>query len=197
MPKIVDKEEMKNKIMDAAMIVYSDVGFHVATMDAIARQSGLGKGTVYLYFKSKDALTVALVDRIFGRMSEDFIGEKPCESLEEFRKQLRTTLDISKEHAAFIRVFFEVLGPSFASDAFVKKVADFFDQLGAHYAEQFTHLQKAGVLRSDLDAGITGRALAAMMDGLILHKGLFSISTRKHREMIDASLELMFADPKA
>ena len=75
MPKIVDKDEMKNKIMDAAMIVYSDVGFHVATMGAIAKQSGLGKGTVYLYFKSKEALTVALVDRIFGGMEDNFISE--------------------------------------------------------------------------------------------------------------------------
>ena len=56
MPKVVDKEEMKQRIMDAAMIVYSDEGFHVATMDAIAKQSGLGKGTVYLYFKSKEAI---------------------------------------------------------------------------------------------------------------------------------------------
>ncbi|MEM7303141.1 MAG: TetR/AcrR family transcriptional regulator [Pseudomonadota bacterium] len=192
MPKVVDKEEMRHRIMDAAMIVYSDVGFHVATMDAIAKQSGLGKGTVYLYFKSKEALTVALVDRIFSGMEENFFSDSLCGSLEEFKALLRKTMDIPKEHAAFVRVFFEVFGPSFASKDFVKKVAGFFDRLGNHYADHVALLQQQGQLSRSIEPKATGRALAAMIDGIILHKGLFAMSPAKHRKLIDASLKLIF-----
>ena len=193
MPKIVDKEEMKLRIMDAAMIVYSDMGFHVATMDAIAKQSGLGKGTVYLYFKSKEELTVGLVDRIFGGMEDNFFSQDLCETVEEFKAMLRKTMDIPKEHASFIRVFFEVFGPSFASKEFVKQVAGFFDRLGDHYAKHITHLQENEQISEAYDPKTTGRALASMVDGIILHKGLFAIPTKKHRELIEASLLVIFA----
>ena len=197
MPKIVDKEEMRTRIMDAAMTVYSEVGFHVATMDAIAKQSGLGKGTVYLYFKSKEALTVALADRVFGGMEDNFISENQSSSLEEFGSQIRKSMDISTEHASFIRVFFEVFGPSFASEEFVKEVAGFFDRLGAHYSAQLEHLQSLSQVRGDIDTGTTGRALAAMIDGIILHKGLFAIPGSRHRKLIEASLKLLLDGAKA
>ena len=191
MPKVVDKQEMKHRIMDAAMIVYSDIGFHVATMEAVAKQSGLGKGTVYLYFKSKEALTVALVDRIFCGMEDNFFSDDFSETVDEFKSTLRKTMDIPKEHAAFIRVFFEVFGPSFASKDFVKKVAGFFERLGDHYADHIKQLQQNGEVSEEIDPKTTGRALAAMVDGIILHKGLFAISTAKHRKLIEASLDVM------
>ncbi|WP_457646477.1 TetR/AcrR family transcriptional regulator, partial [Profundibacter sp.] len=53
MPKIVDKDAMRVRIMEAAMQCYSTQGFHAAKMSDIAKAAGLAKGTLYLYFKSK------------------------------------------------------------------------------------------------------------------------------------------------
>ena len=77
----------------------------------------------------------------------------------------------------------------------MKKVAGFFDRLGAHFSDQIEHLQKRGEFRQDIDARNTGRALAAMVDGIILHRGLFALSVNRHRKLIDASLNLMLANP--
>ncbi len=55
------KPTTKEKILDAALEVFSEKGFHVATVDEIAEHAGLGKGTVYRYFANKEALFNELV----------------------------------------------------------------------------------------------------------------------------------------
>ena len=193
MPKIVDKDEMRTKIMDAAVAVYTRIGYHAATIDAVAKEAGLGKGTLYLYFKGKEDLTVCLADRIFEGMEQKFMGEPHCDTLEAFSDKLKRTMDIEKDHAGFIRVFFEVFGPSFASDAFVKSVSGFFDRLGEFYAEQIKQLQATGEASTSVDADTLGRSLAAMADGIILHRGLFDLPVKRHRMMIDQSVTLVKA----
>jgi AcrR family transcriptional regulator len=56
-PKISTKE----RILEAALEVFSDKGFFVATVDEIAEQAGVGKGTLYRYFANKEALFNELV----------------------------------------------------------------------------------------------------------------------------------------
>lgn len=183
MPKVVDREEMQHGILDAAMQVYSKKGYHAATIADVAEAAGLGKGTLYLYFKNKEAIAISMVDRHFKGMEDRFFGEASPETLDAFANDLSETMNIPDDHAKFIRVFFEVFGPSFASDAFSAKVAGFFDRLGEHYSGQIKHLQEVGQIRADADAKKLGRVLASLIDGMILHKGLFSISAKRHAAM--------------
>ncbi|MBN1452835.1 MAG: TetR/AcrR family transcriptional regulator [Anaerolineales bacterium] len=60
-------EERKAQIINAAEDVFTKKGFDEARMDDIAEETGLSKGTLYLYFKSKDDLIIAILDRIFQR----------------------------------------------------------------------------------------------------------------------------------
>ena len=60
-------EERKDQIVNAAEEVFTQKGLDNARMDDIAEETGLSKGTLYLYFKSKDALIAAVLDRIFQR----------------------------------------------------------------------------------------------------------------------------------
>lgn len=64
-PNVTD--ERKVQILNAAEEVFSRKGFDEARMDDIALETGLSKGTLYLYFKSKDDLIIAILDRIFQR----------------------------------------------------------------------------------------------------------------------------------
>jgi AcrR family transcriptional regulator len=58
-------DERKNQIINAAESVFTEKGFDQARMDDIAEETGLSKGTLYLYFKSKDDLIIAILDRMF------------------------------------------------------------------------------------------------------------------------------------
>lgn len=66
-PKPNVSEERKDQIMNAAEEVFTQKGFDQARMDDIAQETGLSKGTLYLYYKSKDELIIAILDRIFQR----------------------------------------------------------------------------------------------------------------------------------
>jgi AcrR family transcriptional regulator len=59
----VDTESKKRRgIIDGARRVFFDKGFDGASMDEIARAAGVSKGTIYVYFNSKEVLFQALVD---------------------------------------------------------------------------------------------------------------------------------------
>ena len=64
-------EERKNQILDAAMNVFARLGFHKARLDDIVAESGLSKGALYWYYKSKDAIIIALLERIFAGSMKD------------------------------------------------------------------------------------------------------------------------------
>ena len=54
MPRIVDKEQKKKEILQAAVLVFAEKGIQKSKMIDIARQAKIGKGTIYEYFESKE-----------------------------------------------------------------------------------------------------------------------------------------------
>jgi AcrR family transcriptional regulator len=59
-------EERKDQIIEAAIRVFARKGFYEARMDDIVAESGLSKGTLYWYFKSKDEVIGAILEHFFG-----------------------------------------------------------------------------------------------------------------------------------
>ena len=51
------------ELIDAALAVFGEHGFRAASLEEVARRAGVSKGTVYLYFASKDDLFRAVVER--------------------------------------------------------------------------------------------------------------------------------------
>lgn len=54
MPKIVDHDKRRQEIIDAALPYFMESGIKSFTMEELAKRMGVGKGTVYHYFESKD-----------------------------------------------------------------------------------------------------------------------------------------------
>src|SRR3954468_6972612 len=52
----------RRQIMDGARAVFMDQGFDAASMGEIARKAGVSKGTLYVYFDSKEVLFEAIVE---------------------------------------------------------------------------------------------------------------------------------------
>ncbi|OBB24301.1 TetR family transcriptional regulator [Mycolicibacterium peregrinum] len=59
------RDEVRDRILDAALTVFAAEGFSGATIDAIGQAAGFTKGAVYSNFESKDELFLALLDRQF------------------------------------------------------------------------------------------------------------------------------------
>jgi AcrR family transcriptional regulator len=78
------KEERAPEILDAALACFSEKGFAATRMEDIARRAGISKGTIYLYFESKEAVFKSLAQRVVGSriadvgaLVEDFEGPTP------------------------------------------------------------------------------------------------------------------------
>jgi AcrR family transcriptional regulator len=64
--RLKEREERIRSILEAALHVFAREGLRPATMDAIATEAQLGKGTIYYYFPSKEALLEELVAGLAG-----------------------------------------------------------------------------------------------------------------------------------
>jgi AcrR family transcriptional regulator len=60
------KQARPAEILDAALKVFAHKGFAAARMDDIAKEAGVTKGTIYLYFESKEAVFKSLVREAVG-----------------------------------------------------------------------------------------------------------------------------------
>jgi TetR/AcrR family transcriptional repressor of nem operon len=54
----------RDQILDAAARLIHLQGYHCTTLDDVLRESGVGKGNFYYYFKSKEELGYAIIDRL-------------------------------------------------------------------------------------------------------------------------------------
>lgn len=60
-----------DRLLDAALSVFSKRGYHEATMEEIAQIAGVGKGTLYRYFKSKEELYHALLEARLKELDDE------------------------------------------------------------------------------------------------------------------------------
>ena len=73
----------RRQIIDGASRVFLAQGFDAASMGAIAREAGVSKGTLYVYFKSKEELFEAIVEEQRRQQAEEiftFDGEAAIEA---------------------------------------------------------------------------------------------------------------------
>src|SRR5262245_961367 len=59
--KTEHKLERRQAILDAAWQLFQKTSYEAVTVASVARRAGLAKGTVFLYFKTKEALFLALL----------------------------------------------------------------------------------------------------------------------------------------
>ena len=69
------KDERAPEILDAALACFAEKGFAACRMEDIAGRAGISKGTIYLYFESKEAVFKALAQRAIGERIAAVAGQ--------------------------------------------------------------------------------------------------------------------------
>ncbi len=116
-----EKEQRRQAIIDAAEKVFFSKGLDAATMDEVAEESELSKGTLYLYFENKEELYFAVTKRGLDILTDMF--EKAVK---------KAKLGIDKVHE---------IGKAFYG--FSKKHPDYFRAM-IYFDIQITDLDEAG-----------------------------------------------------
>jgi AcrR family transcriptional regulator len=84
-------EIKRRKISDTAARLFATKPFHKVRLDDVAAAAQVGKGTLYIYFKSKEDLYVSLVEEGFSQLVEQLRGisdSPPNQALAEIVRQL-------------------------------------------------------------------------------------------------------------
>lgn len=91
-----EKEARRSAILDAAEVIFREKGFGTATMDDIAKRAELAKGTVYLYYRSKEELQLGLVHRGLEMLHDAF-----CAGMEGKSTAIERVLTLGESYWQF------------------------------------------------------------------------------------------------
>ena len=172
-PLRADARRNRERILQAARHACAEHGASVQ-IDDVARLAGVGVGTVYRHFPTKDALIDALVEEKFRITSENIREALEIEDpWESFAGALRRNAEVMAADAG-LRDALIRLSPSVhaASEARTE-----LDALGTRLVER---AQAAGVLRRD----VTVNDLSALMGGLCLSMAQPELDWRRHLELL-------------
>jgi AcrR family transcriptional regulator len=111
--RVTLREATGNAIVDAAEKVAARDGVSSASLQAIADQAGVAVGTIYNYFKDKDALFDALFARrreeLFAAMDTATKLHRSDPFVEQLNAFLRTVFGYYDAHRDFLRISLEVV----------------------------------------------------------------------------------------
>jgi AcrR family transcriptional regulator len=145
-----ERERRGERILDAAAELVLRHGYRRVTIEDIATRAGIGKGTIYLHWKTREALFYALLTREsigLVRAQIDRIGTDPAEALPH--RLVRTIIEHSMAQpllAAMLTKDAEVLGKLVEQNS--GPATDAGLQLNQRYLEI---LRAHGLVRTDLD----------------------------------------------
>ena len=83
-------EQRRAEILAAALHLFSSKGFYDTTMEEVAREAGVAKGTIYLYFQSKEHLLLAL-KRDFMQGLTDAVANIVADAIEQLEAGAKST----------------------------------------------------------------------------------------------------------
>ncbi|EFV13320.1 TetR family transcriptional regulator [Segniliparus rugosus] len=81
------RAEVRKRLLDAALIVFGELGYTAASLDIVAAAAGLTKGAVYSNFSSKDELYFAMIeDQLERRVVETNFAASGSADLDEISR---------------------------------------------------------------------------------------------------------------
>jgi AcrR family transcriptional regulator len=154
------------EISAAALRVFARRGLHQTTLDDVAKEAGVSKGTIYLYFKSKEEVFIAAAQQVVPALDELSITlstpPKTEEELGTVLREIARTMYRRFCTPAYL-AFFGLMAaetlhhPEWGQLYFQRIVL----ALNRRVAELFQHAMKNGIARK-LDPILTARAFAGV-----------------------------------
>ena len=165
MPKIVDIPAQRLEILLAAKEVFSNKGIEGTGITHVAEAAGIGRSSIYHYFKDKDSLVAALILELMAQEEEQFrtaldkdvgnplgriinLASRQLDTFKEWKEMAGLTLDMWSRHQQQLRPFFQ--------------------DIRTLLAELISEGQESGDINQLVDAEFTSACIIATIDGLLL-----------------------------
>lgn len=172
----------RQDILDAAIDIFAEKGFHASGIADIATRLGIGHGTVYRYYKNKRDIFNEILSLLLSEMSTVVQQDPPnTKSLPEYQQQLERIADrliaIFRERPQLARIaFYESYGVDADISDAVNRIQELFAEFTAYYLQN--GISKA-FLRSEMDTAIAARLVTAMLMETVKHVALNDFSDKQ------------------
>ncbi|MDD4527311.1 MAG: TetR/AcrR family transcriptional regulator [Candidatus Margulisbacteria bacterium] len=170
MPKIVNKQEKRSRLVQAAIPVFAKYTFREAKMNDVAISADVGKGTLYEYFESKDELFLEIFKMWFSTLEaqiHDVVNaiDDPGKQLITFYEQYFATIEkYSDTYYIYFDFWTELVRNPKISSQEIKDVYQSLRSLVAGILEDGVSL---GIFKK-LDPQVKSIQLLSIVDGLLL-----------------------------
>jgi AcrR family transcriptional regulator len=176
-----DAERNRRRLIDAATDLFRERGLEVGVGE-IAERAGVGRGTLFRNFPSKDALVVAVV---VERIHESIQRGRALVSDEDPSSAVFALIDEAIERQAADRVLFEALAGDWIAHPEIRAA---HDDLLAVLEEILVRAQAVGAIRTDVSAVDVMLAVKGVCEVQRLFPGLPQDIGRRQLELIKAGL---------
>lgn len=204
--KAREKERRREEIISAAERLFFTNGINETTMDEIAEEAELAKGTLYLYFRSREDIHLAIASRGIARLNEmtQGLSELKVRAIEKLVKLGWIFIDFSKKFPDYVRTLMfmdaadvrnysmsrEELKDVIFRETPLRLVLEFVDQ-GV----------RDGSIRRDIPPQIIANTLWSQLMGVIqfamLKNGIFELVDFTPEQLYENHLEITLNGIKA
>ena len=183
MPKVTGqyKSDLREKIIQAAIESFAQTGFDRTKMEDIAKRLGLSKGTIYLYFNSKEDLFLAICEHYLKVMRDQ-------QHSAIFSKKEDLVLDSEHFYQNFRRlgqakdrVMLEMVVESTRNSRLKKGMYEHRLKVYDAVVEHLNRQIEKGFIKKGIDVNGLASAFVALYDGLTVSKmlGISEASNKK------------------
>ena len=184
------KTEVKEKIVQAALTTFSKYGYDKTRMDDIAENAKISKGTLYLYFKSKEKLFYVIsenstkelkeqISKLFSK-KEDLVSDA-----EKFYDQYRNLIHDSE------KVSFEMIAESSRNLKLRRALYEHRIKVYDIVINYLNHQLEKGFFRKNIDVNAIASGLVALYDGLTISR-LLGISENSNKKAWTETIRAIF-----
>lgn len=166
--------DTRARILAAAEVSFARLGYHGASLDAVAAAAGMTKGAVYSNFAGKSALFLALLDlKSRSRFAEleasldAVIAAGARDPRATAERLFAAALDFSRTEPHLPRLYLEFVSQT-REPAVQKRLRKHYLDGMAQLARIVGRLQQAGLLSGRLPAAALARLIGVSFDGLIV-----------------------------
>lgn len=185
-PRTARGEKTRGKLLEAAEQVFADLGYADASVVKITDAAGVGQGTFYLYFDSKQQIFDELVEdlnrRVRHAMAEGAAGA--TSRLEAERDGFRAFFRFTAEHPALYRVIRQA---EFVSPGALRL---HYERIVEGYVQGLTHARAEGEI-GDVDPTVAAWALMGIGELVGMRWILWDSASEVPEDVFDEVMRLI------
>jgi len=174
----IRQRDHKVQILEAAEKIFAKKGFYTTTMEEVAKEARLAKGTIYLYFDSKEDLFFSVTERkldiLLNKIEEEL--KKSNLPSQRIRRVIAVHLKFLEENGDFFKIMQGFSGS--LKERLEKKLKDRVIQKQSYYIEILDKLIQEAINKKEVKL-LDSRKLAVILMGIIHSLTLYWISKKE------------------